>query len=498
MALGPCRRRVLISVVRSHEWNGAFSVRATAADLIPQVGWWVARLPNLCHGFKFSKIPMASSSSINGILFENRPSTNSAKLFLDMRRISFRGLVVAVFLLWLGHSSPAASVTDTPSVRQGTPLARPFPESREVLRPKKQDSDFLGKALPRTGLLVALVRWGLTSLGVFDISSRQVIPMASGKETGPLMVSLAPNLLAYAVREGPNPARNTVEIIDWRHGKSLVLQPANDYALLGFALDPEGKRLSYAAMNLRASRSTNVIWHIGLADLERGETHLIVNSNSHKAAEEGIPVPFAWSSQSKRIYLQGWLPFRGMVRQSIWSMSPDGTNLTKIIAGPDSVGVPRLSPDGLRLGYLSAELDKLPPDYLPAPGPPPGNVLSVIDLVGESKATWARAGEGAFGAFGWSAAGEDLLVSAQAWSKGQFRDVDVRRIGKATSLSVTKIHQAQSLVEVTDIMECGDRTLFWVEKDLTATKLYASRERNSQVVFDFPDGAIQLLGCVNQ
>ncbi|MGE5306375.1 MAG: hypothetical protein ACM3TN_23950 [Alphaproteobacteria bacterium] len=353
-------------------------------------------------------------------------------------------------------------------------------------------------ALPQTGLLVALARWGLTTLGLFDISTRQVIQIASDKETGPLMISLAPNLLAYVVRETPNPGRNTVEITNWRYGKDLVLQPGSDSAFLGFALDPEGKTLAYAAMNLRASRSTHVIWHIGLADLERGETRVIVNSNSHTPAEEGIPVPFAWSNQSKRIYLQGWLPFRGMLRQSIWSMNPDGTQLTKIIAAPDSVGVPRLSPDGLRLGYLSADLDKLPPDYLPAPGVPPGNVLSVMDLIGASKAVWARAGAGAFGTFGWSAASEDLLVLAQSWVKGRFRDVEVRRIGKATSLDVTKIVPSESPKEITDITECRDRTLFWVEKNLTATKLYASRESNAQAVFDFPDGTIQLLGCVNR
>ena len=416
-----------------------------------------------------------------------------------MRRIPFRCFVLAGCLFWLGHSSLAVSAMDTPSAKQGTLLAQPLPEAREVLRPMKENSEvFLSSALPQTGLLVALVRWGLTTLGVFDISSRQVIQIASGKETGPLMVSPAGNLLAYAVRESPNPARNTVEIMDYRHGKSLVLQPASDYAFLGFVLDPEGKRLGYAAMNLRASRSTNMVWHIGLADLERGETHLTVNSNSHKAPEDGIPVPFAWSSQSKRIYLQGWLPFRGMLRQSIWSMNPDGTSLTKIIGASDSIGAPRLSPDGSRLGYLSAELDKLPSDYLPAPGVPPGNVLSVMDLVGESKAPWARAGEGAFGTFGWSAASEELLVSAQAWMKGRFRDVELRRIGKASSFSVAKIQQSQALKEITDVMECRDRTLFWVEKELTSTKLYASRERNSQVVLDLSDGAIQLLGCVNR
>ncbi len=414
-----------------------------------------------------------------------------------MHKNPFRCFVLAGCLLLLGY--PVLSATDSPSVKQGALPAQPLAESREVLRSKKEDSEkFVGSTLPQTGLLVALVRWGLTTLGVFDPSNRQMIQIADGKETGPLAVSMAGNFLAYAVRENANPARNTIEIMDWRHGKTLVLQPGSDYAFLGFALDPEGKKLIYAAMNLRASRSTNVIWHIGFADLERGETRRTVNSTSQKAPEEGIPVPFAWSNPSKRIYLQGWLPFRGSLRQGIWSMNPDGTNLTKIVVAPDSIGIPRVSPDGLRLGYLSAELNKLPPDYLPAPGVPPGNVLSVIDLVGESKATWARAGEGAFGAFGWSAATEDLLVSVQAWVKGRFRDVEVRRIGRATSLSVAKIPQSPSPKDVTDIMECRDRTLFWVERELTSTKLYASREQNPQAVFDFPDGTIQLLGCVSR
>jgi hypothetical protein len=187
-----------------------------------------------------------------------------------------------------------------------------------------------------------------------------------------------------------------------------------------------------------------------------------------------------------------------MVKQSVWSMSPEGAKLTKLIAAADSVGVPRLSPDGSRLSYLSAELDRLPPDFSPAPGAPPGNVLSVMDLASDSKGAWARAGEGAFGAFDWSASGEEVLALAQAWIKGRFRDVEVRRVGRSASSPVTQIHQSRSPKEITDIVECRERTLFWVEKDRASAKLYANREQNSQIVFDFPDGAIQLLGCVNR
>src|SRR5512137_1494929 len=102
-----------------------------------------------------------------------------------MRRIPFRYFVLATSLLWLGSSSSAVVVTDTPSATQGVAFAQPLPEPREVVRPKKPDSEErFGTALPQAGLLVALVRWGLTTLGVFDISSRQVIPIISSKETG--------------------------------------------------------------------------------------------------------------------------------------------------------------------------------------------------------------------------------------------------------------------------------------------------------------------------
>jgi hypothetical protein len=402
-------------------------------------------------------------------------------------------------LVWLAISSPTGAQGADP--RSAQPSAQGYQGSdalREIVRVKKADSQQRSAApLPQTGLLVALIRSGVTAFNIFSSSTRQLTQIGSSKETGPLNFSRMPGRLAYLVREGANPARNTIEIIDWQHGSTVVVEPGAGYALLGFALGPEGKRLSYAAMNLAASRSTNVIWHVGLVDLERAEARVIVSSYAHKTAEEGIPVPFAWSSRSGLIYLQGWRPFRGMVKRSVWSMNPEGEKLTELIAAADSIGIPRLSPDGLRLAYASAELDKLPADYLPAPGPPPANFLSVMDVVSGAKAAWARAGDGAFGAVEWSASGEELLASAQTWVDGRFRDVDVRRITKSASISVAKIQPSQSFKTVTDVIECRDRALFWVEKDRASARLYLNREQDSQSVYDFPGGAIQLLGCVN-
>ena len=416
-----------------------------------------------------------------------------------MLRSRFACCVSALWFFCILVSSPAAAVADPPSAEQSAQGSRSSDALREVVRLKKPDSQQRSAApLPQTGLLVALIRSGLTTLNIFESSTRQLVRIASSKETGPLSFSRAAGRLAYLVREGANPARNTIEIIDWRNASTVIVEPAAGYALLGFALDPEGKRLGYAAMNLSASRSTNVIWRAGLADLERGETRVTVSSDAHKAPEEGIPVPFAWSSRSGLIYLQGWLPFRAMVKRSVWSMNPERAMLTKLIAAPDSIGIPRLSPDGLRLAYASAEMDKLPADYLPAPGPPPENLLSVMDVVSGARTAWARAGDGAFGAVEWSSSGEELLASAQAWINGRFRDVEVRRITKSASVSAVKIQTAQSFKTVTDVIECSDRGLFWVEKDRASARLYLNREQNSQPVFDFPGGAIQLLGCVNR
>lgn len=410
----------------------------------------------------------------------------------------FGSCVIVVSLVWLAFSSLAARGAETPSVQQAAPTPQRSDALHAFVRVKKVDSQSRsGTALPKTGLLLALTRSGVTSLNVFESSSGQLVQIAGSKETGPLSFSRAAGRLAYLVREGPNPARNTIEIIDWQHGNTLTLEPSSGYALLGFALDAVGKRLGYAAMNLAASRSTNVMWHVGIADLERGDTRVAVSSNSQKSPEEGIPVPFAWSSQSALIYLQGWLPFRGMVKQSVWSMNPEGAKLAKVIAAADSVGMPRLSPDGLRLAYLSAELDRLPSDYAPAPGPPPGNLLSVMDAASGAKAAWVHGGAGAFGSFDWSANGEEVLASTQAWANGSFRDTELRRITKSTSLPVVKIPPSQSFKTVTDIIECRGRTLFWVEKDRASAKLYLNREQNGQAVLDLPGGAIQLLGCVN-
>jgi len=287
-------------------------------------------------------------------------------------------------------------------------------------------------------------------------------------------------------------------MLDWRSGSGLIVEPATDDAVLGFALDGEGKQLSYAAMNLRNSRSTHVTWRVGLLDLERQQARIVIDSAAEKSPKEGIPVPFAWSGRTGRLYLQGWSPFRGMIRQSIWALSPERGEPAKIVPAPNYTGVPRLSPDGARLAYLGTDMESLPAEFVAAPGAPPGNRLSVMDLKTGEEDAWARGGKTAFGTLAWSADGEEVVAAEQAWHNGRFRDVEVRRIGKGTAVSVAKVDSSQSVKEVASILECRERNLFWVEKERAAAKLYVNRGGTSQLLFEFPDGAIQLLGCLNR
>jgi hypothetical protein len=415
---------------------------------------------------------------------------------MAIRGIFFH-LALAV-LVGAGCGSPGSGAAELVSVEAPAPTAAPALDAKEIVRWRKPKSEArLGAALPQQGVVVAFTRWGETTLGVFDVAGAKMIPLAK-RETGALVVSQGGSRLATLVRESPSPARNHIEMLDWRSGSGWIVEPATDDAVLGFAFDADGKHLSYATMNLRNSRSTHVTWRVGLLDLERQQARIVMDSAAQKIGEEGIPVPFAWSSRTGRLYLQGWSPFRGMIRQSIWTMSPERGEPAKIIPAPNYTGVPRLSPDGARLAYLGTDMGSLPADFVAAPGAPPGNRLSVMDLKTGEEDAWARGGKTAFGTFAWSVSGEEVVVAEQAWLNGRFRDVEVRRVGKGTAVSVAKIDSSQSVKEVASILECRERNLFWVEKERAAAKLYVNRGGISQLLFELPNGAIQLLGCQNR
>jgi hypothetical protein len=412
-------------------------------------------------------------------------------------RAVFLHLALAT-LIGAGCGSPGSGAADLASVESPAPAGAPALDPNDIVRWRKPDPEARpGAVLPQQGVMVAFTRYGETTLGVIDLGSAKMIPLAK-RETGALVVAQGGSRLATLVREGPNPAKNRIEILDWRNGSSLIVEPATDDAVLGFALDAEGKQLSYATMNLRNSRSTHVTWRVGLLDLERQQARVVIDSADEKIREEGIPVPFAWSGRTGRLYLQGWSPFRGMIRQSIWALSPERGEPAKIVPAPNYTGVPRLSPDGARLAYLGTDIGSLPADFVTPPGAPPGNRLSVMDLTAGAEVPWVRSGKTAFGALAWSADGEEIVAAEQAWHNGRFRDVEIRRIGNGTAVSVAKIDSSQSVKEVASILECRERNLFWVEKERAVAKLYVNRGGTSQLLFELPAGAIQLLGCQNR
>jgi len=407
-----------------------------------------------------------------------------------------RYFALASLLLLAGCTSGGSGAPDPPSSEDiiSSPQGRGG-SSETVVPSHSEERESFALSLPRRGIFVATIRWGLTTLGVFDVANRALAPVAT-RETGELLISGSRDRLAYLVREGPNPRKNFVEVIDWRRRKSLAVKPASDFAILGFTLNPSGDRLSYAAMNLRKSRSHHVTWRAGLADLERYETRLSLESGPDKVLEEGIPVPFGWSRRREEIFFQIKLPLRGMVKQGIWAMKPDGSSWRQILPEASYTGVPRLSPDGASLAYFATSQELLPQGYIPAPGEPPANVLTVMNLMTGDKSVWTQKSGTAFGAFAWSPSGKEILVSEQEWSEGRFHDGGLLRVAKDKTQAVVGIGRSSPFVKVTDVLVCGDGSVFWVEELGAGARLRAMAARIPATLLTHPDGKIHLFSCL--
>lgn len=347
---------------------------------------------------------------------------------------------------------------------------------------------------PERGILVALTRWGSTSFSLLDVSRRVLLPVAT-KATGEMVASLAADRVAYLVREGVNPAKNSVEILDLRRGRGQRLTPASHFAILGLALAPNGARLAYAEMNLRWSRSQHLLWRLALADLGGYETRISLTSRPDNLFGEGIPVPFAWSSATEEIYLYSLLPFQGMARRGIWALKPDGSGLRRILAETSYTGHPRLSPDGGYLAYLTTKVEALPQGYTPSPGAPPGNVLMVMNLLTGEQIVRSQEPGAAFGVLAWSSTGKEILASRQAWTGGRFRDVALLRLGRDPSPPTRHIPLSPS-TRVTDIRGCGNGSLFWVEEAKGARLQRNGLDENPATLLTLPDGKIQIVGCL--
>lgn len=416
-----------------------------------------------------------------------------------MLRRLLRCLGVAILILfpdYTSHGSRSPNRTSSGNGISSTPA--PVEPGQPVLAHEVvQWRGTLPVAVPEKGMFVALTRWGSTTLAALDVSTKVLLPVVT-RATGKLLVSFAAGRVAYLVREGVNPAKNYVEVLDLKRGRRQLVKPANDFAILGFTLSPGGEQLAYAEINLRWSSSRRISWRTGLADLEGYERHISLASRPDSPRGEGIPVPFAWSKRTGEVYLQGLLPFRGMVNQGIWAMKPDGSGLRRILPEPSYTGLPRLSLSGGYLAYLTTRVEALPQAYIPSPGAPPGNVLVVMDLLTGERSTWTQEPGVTFGAFAWSITGKEVLVSRQEWLQGRFRDVAVRREGKESSLRLREITLSPS-ARVTDIQACRDDSFFWVEEDNERARLRGGgASGNPATLITLADGKIRLIGCLGE
>lgn len=413
------------------------------------------------------------------------------------KRLRRAGLAILLFILACtsspGEAASMASFTEVISSARSP--AEPSRSSRADKLTDQEETFCLKPSL--RGILLALTRWGSTSLAVFDFPKKRLVPLLT-RPTGEMLLARARHRIAYLVREGVNPARNHVEILDLRQGRCQLLTPAKDFAILGFALAPGGRELAYAGMNLRLSNSSRLSWRAGIADLDGYQTNTLAVSAKDGLPREAIPVPFQWSGRTGEIYVRNLMPFRGMAYQGIMAMRPDGSRARMILAEPSYTGRPRLSPNGAALAYLTTRVEALPQNYIPSPGAPPGNALIVMDLVTGERSAWIQESGAALGAFAWSADGTEIAVSRQEWVEGRLRDVALLKVGKATALELLKIALAPS-ARVTDIGMCKDRSFFWVEEDPKQATLRGAGPNGDPVDYVVhADGRIQLAGCVGE
>ena len=351
--------------------------------------------------------------------------------------------------------------------------------------------------LPGQGLLVATIRWGSTTLAALDLRSGALIPLVT-RPSGEMDITAAPDRVAYLAREGVDPCRNYVEVLNLREGCIYRVKPANGLAILGFSLGSRPTELILTEMNLRESRSRHARWRTVLADVGTGDSRVAISSDSGNTIAEAIPVPFGRSADTGETYFLGLLPFRGSIHSGLWAMSFEGQGPKEVVAETAYVGLPRLSADGDLLAYLSSNPESLPVNDVTPPGAPPGNVLVVTDLRTGRSISVAEKPGGAFGCLRWSAASDEILVVRRRWLNGRFRDQGFLAGAKESNFQLAATgFPPSSDATVTDMARCESSSLFWVEKGVWGTRLRAAGAApQATTLLALDDGEIRVLGCL--
>ncbi len=206
-------------------------------------------------------------------------------------------------------------------------LRTPTPESLyaqgDGIREVFERESHAWPVLPGQGLLVATIRWGSTTLAALDLRSGALVPLVT-RPSGEMDITGAPDRVAYLAREGVDPCRNYVEVLNLREGCIYRVKPANGLAILGFSFGSRPTELIFTEMNLRESRSRHAHWRTVLADVGTGDSRVAISSDSRNTIAEAIPVPLGRSTETGETYFLGLLPFRGMIHSGLWAMSFDG------------------------------------------------------------------------------------------------------------------------------------------------------------------------------
>jgi len=352
--------------------------------------------------------------------------------------------------------------------------------------------------LPAEALLIATSRWGSTTLSALDLRSGAIALVAT-KPSSEMDIAEEAGRVAYLVREGSDPTRNYVEILDLRKGRVYRFTPPGGFALLGFAFSPNRSDVAYTAMSIRKSRSRRAYWRSALVNVETGEDRTYLSSGPHSVTGEAIPIPFGWSPTTGHIYFRGLMPFRGMIDAGIWAGGEPDSNLRSLLPDSTYVGRPTLSPDGSLLAYLSTEPDLLPVSDIRAPGAPAGNALVVMDLkTGQKTVVTEKAGV-TFDCVGWSAAGDEVLIERRESLDGRVPDLAFLSGTPRDSFRLTDTGvQASPDAKVRDIARCrAGGPLFWTERDAREGRLRSARgNHDATTLLTVGDGEIRLIGCM--
>jgi hypothetical protein len=412
----------------------------------------------------------------------------------------FKRLVIALAILVATSECALASSDskDRVASKDAPESALAKIESQKLLPPVKvidQGEIRLPLAVSRRGILLTLTRWGSTTLAFFDMARRSPTPVIT-KPTSQLEVSVAGTKVAYLSREGISPSNNHIEILDLDKYRRQLIEPAQDFAILGFSLSPTGEHLTFAQINLRSSRSHRIAWRIAVADLERQTSRISMTSPHKSLPERVIPIPIAWSGKTKEIYFQGLVPFQGMVHRGIWATASNGSGLRQIISEPSYTGVPRISPDGAYLAHFATKIDALPRGYIPSPGVPPANILVIRSLPAGEESVLSHRVESVFGQLAWAYTGAEILVSRREWFEGRFRDAAIERVRRQGIVELQKLFLSPAQT-VTGIAECGPGALLWVEEGPKgATLIEAKPDEAPATLLSLPDGKIELIRCL--